>query len=115
MPDPFLALPGAKRKRASKPDRRNGSAKGSENKAVNRRNRIRPRDRTLQSGDDDDEVGAEISDVELNDLEESSEESDDDEDPAEKRLRLAKQYLETVQMEVGILLGNSGLTSRRGI
>jgi ribosomal RNA-processing protein 9 len=107
MPDPFLALPGAKRKRASKPDRRNGPAKGSEKKAVNRRNR----GRTPES--DSDEVGGEISDVEVNDLEESGEESEYDETPAEKRLRLAKQYLETVQMEVGNLLGNSGLMTNR--
>ena len=94
MSDPFLSLPGTKRKRPSRPARRNGtSIKGDKDVKTGKR---RLRDPTTPS-QDEDEIE---SDVEMEEAEES-EEKDNEETPAERRLRLAKEYLDSVRSEVG--------------
>jgi ribosomal RNA-processing protein 9 len=101
MSDPFLSLPGTKRKRPSKPDRRNGTASNKAEKSSKPAKR-RLRDPRPES-EDEDEIGAGgiESEADMVELEES-EESDNEETPAERRLRLAKEYLDTVRNEVGV-------------
>ena len=108
MSDPFLNLPGTKRKRPSRPlkspskDEKRVSKSGASKKR-------RLRDTSLEP-DSDDEIGAGAieSEVEVRSELESDEESDHgDETPAERRLRLAKDYLEQVRLEAGKLLVGS--------
>jgi len=97
MSDPFLSLPGTKRKRPSKPERKNGvQSNKADGPAKGAKRRLRE---PSPVSEDDDEVA---SDVEMEEPNES-EESDIEETPAERRLRLAKEYLENVKNEVGTL------------
>jgi hypothetical protein len=107
MSDPFLVLPGAKRKR-TRPGRDPGKS-SSQAKRTQRRKDARDdkKQRRMRDGDgspeaqDDDEVGPggiEDSDIEM---EGGSEESETEETPAERRLRLAKEYLDKVSGEAG--------------
>jgi ribosomal RNA-processing protein 9 len=103
MSDPFLALPGTKRKRLSRPDKRpNRQDKGQSRKVVAHSKR-RLRDTSPQS-EDDDEIGpgGVGSDEDLHIDENEDSESDHGETPAERRLRLAKDYLEKVRVEAGM-------------
>ena len=100
---PFLALPGTKRKRLSRPDKRpHRQDKGQSRKPVAHSKR-RLRDTSPQS-EDDDEIGpggiGSDEDLHVNENEDS--ESDHGETPAERRLRLAKDYLEKVRVEAGM-------------
>jgi hypothetical protein len=102
MSDPFLALPGTKRKRSAgtgKPLHR--QEKPQLRKSAGQKGR---RLRDTSQSDNDDEIGpggieSDI-DVDVGELEET-EESDHEEAPAERRLRLAKDYLEKVRLETG--------------
>ena len=100
MSDPFLSLPGTKRKRPTNPDRRNGTA-GRRPEKSGKVAKRRLRD-AMPPSEDEDEIGAGgiESDVDM-DTPDESEESDQEETPAERRLRLAKEYLDTVRTEVG--------------
>jgi ribosomal RNA-processing protein 9 len=61
----------------------------------------RLRDTSPQSADDDEiGPGAIESDIDLDS--EQSDENENDETPAERRLRLAKEYLDKIKFEVGI-------------
>jgi ribosomal RNA-processing protein 9 len=98
MSDPFLSLPGTKRKRPSRPSKHTISEKSRSGIPTKRR----LRDTSPQSDTDDDiGPGAIESDIEV-DIEES-EESDNEETATSKRLRLAKEYLEKVRVEEGYL------------
>jgi hypothetical protein len=108
MSDPFLVLPGAKRKR-TRPGRDPGKST-LQGKRTQRRKDVRDdkKQRRMRDGDgspeaeDDDEIGPggiEDSDVEMED---GSEESETEETPAERRLRLAKEYLDKVRVEASM-------------
>lgn len=102
MSDPFLTLPGTKRKRATQPDK--GSLKRQEDKRKNITKR-RLRDISPQS-ESGEEIGPGIIDSDVDvplDEPETDDEESADETPAERRLRLAKAYLEKVKLEVGTL------------
>jgi hypothetical protein len=100
MSDPFLSLPGTKRKRPSRKDNRpQKQDKTQSRKSAKARGRGTP----SGSGSDEDEIGPGIhsdDDVPM-DEEAESEEIDIEETPAERRLRLAKDYLDKVRLEVG--------------
>ena len=107
MSDAFLSIPGTKRKRPSRPNtrpQRLSKAKSQSQKGSTPHTKRRLRDTSPQ--DDDDEVGPGgiESDIDFNE-DEQTEESDTDETPAEKRLRLAKEYIDTVKLEVGMSRG----------
>jgi ribosomal RNA-processing protein 9 len=106
MSDPFLSLPGTKRKRPSKTDTRSQRQGGQSRKGAAPRPKRRLRDASPEA-DDDDEIGAGgiESDIDMDDAEETDE-SDNDETPAERRLRLAKEYLDKVKSEVGMCRGD---------
>ena len=100
MSDRFLVLPGQKRKRFSK------SSKGASLKLNGRPAKSATRTKRRLRGttsSDDDGTGPEnfVSDVESDvpDMEESDESGD--ETAADKRLRLAKEYLDRVKLETG--------------
>ena len=103
MSDPFLALPGTKRKRPSRPDKRPPRQDKSQSRKPVTHNKRRLRDTSPQS-EDEDEIGpggiAIDEDIGVDEAEDS--ESDHGETPAERRLRLAKEYLEKVRVEAGI-------------
>ena len=116
MSDPFLALPGTKRKRPSRPVRPNNQSSTSHGQsrsqqkppAYQKKRRLRDKaneDHEDEDEDEDDEVGAGAIDSDgtiQGDEVLESEESDLDESAADKRLRLAKAYLDQVRSEVGI-------------
>lgn len=92
-------MPGTKRKRPSRPDKRpreNGKSQQKTKSASKRRLR-----EPSPEADSDDEIGPGgiESDIERGMEAEESEESDNEETPAERRLRLAKDYLEKVKQE----------------
>jgi ribosomal RNA-processing protein 9 len=100
MSDPFLSLPGTKRKRASRKDNRGERQDRTQSRKSTKERR---RETPSNSGNDDDEIGPGFhsdDDIILED-EGESEQSDIDETPAERRLRLAKDYLDKVRLEVG--------------
>ena len=99
MSDPFLALPGTKRKRPSRPDRRPPRPDKSQQKSKSASKR-RLRDASPEA-DSDDEIGPGgiESDIDHEIDKEDTDESDNEETPAERRLRLAKEYLEKVKRE----------------
>ena len=104
MSDPFLNLPGTKRKRPSRPSKPSSRDDRRVSKSTSNKKR-RLRDVPLES-ESDDEIGAGAieSDIEVGDEEEGDEENEhEDETPAERRLRLAKDYLEQVRLEAGML------------
>ena len=117
MSDPFLSLPGTKRKRPSRPDtrppRQDKSQARSRKPSGQTKRRLRE---SSPQADDDDEVGPGGigSDVDMDlDEQDQDDESDHDETPTERRLRLAKEYLDKVRSEVGmpefltsLILGN---------
>lgn len=108
MSDPFLVLPGTKRRRTRNtrdPGKPTLQAKGTPRRKDARdekKQRMRDRSQHQAPGDtDDDEIGPggiEDSDVEIEDV---SEESEAEETLAERRLRLAKGYLDRVRAEAG--------------
>jgi len=96
MADP---MPGTKRKRPSRPDKR-PQKQGKSSQKPKSTSKRRLRDPSPQP-DSEDEIGPGgiESDVK-HDLEgEESEQSDIEETPAERRLRLAKDYLKKVAQE----------------
>jgi ribosomal RNA-processing protein 9 len=113
MSDPFLALPGTKRKRPSRPTRPNNQSSTSHGQSRSQQKppayqkKRRLRDKAAddhENEDEDDEVGAGAIDSDgtiQGDEVPESEESDIDESAADKRLRLAKAYLDQVRSEVG--------------
>ena len=97
MSDPFLALPGTKRKRPTGPIKRRGrQGKPQSQKPAGQKGR---RLRDTPQSDNDDEIESDI-DIDV-DTQDETEESDHEETPAERRLRLAKDYLEKVRLEAG--------------
>jgi len=123
MSDPFLSLPGTKRKRPSRPNKpadrsqtrptsRSQKAASQKDKSAFPRKR-RLRDESPEAGDDD-EVGAGAIDsddaMDIEDVE--SEESDLEESAADKRLRLAKAYLDQVRSEAGTIPSSKNLEYR---
>jgi len=111
MSDPFLVLPGTKRKRTKntrKLEKNTSQAKRTQRRKDARGEKkqhwIRDMSKS-QSGADDgspDEFGPggmDDSDIEVEDA--SEEESETEETPAERRLRLAKEYLDKVRVEAG--------------
>jgi len=103
MSDPFLALPGTKRKRSSRPDNKPHRQDKSQSRKPVAHSKRRLRDTSPQS-ENDDEIGpggiGSDDNVDIDEHEDS--ESDHGETPAERRLRLAKEYLEKVKLEAGI-------------
>ena len=103
MSDPFLALPGTKRKRPSRRDKPGRDE--SKTPKVPSRTKRRPQSDSPESGNDDKIGPAGIdsdSDV-VNEQHAETDESDLEETPAERRLRLAKNYLQKVRQEASIL------------
>jgi len=104
MSDPFLNLPGTKRKRPSRPSKpSSGDDRRGSKSASTKKRRLRD---VPSESESEDEIGpgALESDIEGGDEEEGDEESEhEDETPAERRLRLAKDYLEQVRLEAGML------------
>jgi ribosomal RNA-processing protein 9 len=103
MSDPFLSLPGTKRKRPSRPDKRTPRPDKSQPSKSRTKNKRRLRDTSPQS-EDKDEIGpggiGSDDDIQLDEPDESDD-SDHGETPAERRLRLAKDYLDKVRVETG--------------
>jgi ribosomal RNA-processing protein 9 len=103
MSDPFLVLPGTKGIRTRKPEKRPTQVKrtqgGKDGRVEKKKRRMRERSAPAE---DDDEIGPgriDDSDIEVDD---ASEESETEETPAERRLRLAKEYLDRVRVEAGL-------------
>lgn len=104
MSDPFLALPGTKRKRSARPDKRPPRQARSQPQKSTTKTKRRLRDTSAQS-EDDDEIGPGgigSGDGMQAHESEDSDESDHEELPAERRLRLAKDYLDRVRVEAGM-------------
>lgn len=102
MSDPFLALPGTKRKRPSRPDKRPRQQDKSQSGKPVTHSKRRLRDTSPQREDDEIGPGGFGSDEDIDIDEHEDSESDHGETPAERRLRLAKEYLEKVRVEAGI-------------
>lgn len=108
MSDPFLSLPGAKRKRPSRSDIRTPRQDKRQDKRQTRNelkshSKRRLRDTSPRSADDD-EIGPGAIETDIDLDSEQSDENENDETPAERRLRLAKEYLDKIKFEVGIHL-----------
>jgi len=110
MSDPFLVLPGTKRKRtrnASNPDKITSQAKRTQRRkdarGEKKQHRMRDRSHSHSGTDDgDDEFGpGRMDDSDIDVERTSEEESETEETPAERRLRLAKEYLDKVRVEAG--------------
>ena len=113
MSDPFLALPGTKRKRPSRTGRpvnpssesRGPRPQRKDKSTFTKKRRLRDRGQD-EHEDDDDEIGAGAIDsdatIEGDEVQSEEERSDVEESAADKRLRFAKAYLEQVRSEVGI-------------
>ena len=110
MSDPFLVLPGTKRKRTrntrtpgktpsqAKRTQRRKDARGEKKP---RRMRDRSHSHSGTDGGDDDFGPGRMDDSDIEVEEPSEEESETEETPAERRLRLAKEYLDKVRVEAG--------------
>ena len=97
---------GAKKKLANKTSTRTNGTSTALNRLVSKKTKGKAVDEELSDGSDDVGPGA-IDEMDLrgdagDDLAQDSGEEDDDETPAEKRLRLAKLYLESVKEGLGV-------------
>jgi ribosomal RNA-processing protein 9 len=110
MPDAFFAASKSRKRKRATSGAHGGSSVKKFRKApqagakVNGAKKIsRAMDEELDSDRTHDGDGSEIDDMDLrvSDVEESSGDEVEDETPAEKRLRLAKLYLETVKGDLG--------------
>jgi ribosomal RNA-processing protein 9 len=110
MPDAFFAASKSRKRKRATSGAHGGSSVKKYRKApqagakVNGAQKIsRAMDEELDSDRTHDD-GTEIDDMDLrvSDREESSGDEVEDETPAEKRLRLAKLYLETVKGDLGV-------------
>lgn len=96
--DPFFASGGNKRKRPSKPSR---SAPSNGSKAVNGRSKSSEAPNTIPREDSDEVLSSDDDSQVAADADEplSDEEDNERETAAQKRLRLAKIYLENLQTQ----------------
>jgi ribosomal RNA-processing protein 9 len=116
MPDAFFATskprkrkrpttdaPTGSAKKISRKSQLNGGPSGSKGVSGNARKKSRLRDEELDSDHTNEEDAMDIDNLELraSDEEEGSGDEDENETPAEKRLRLAKMYLESVKEGLG--------------
>ena len=105
MPDPFFASTKTrKRKRTDGSSSRNGRTKPEGPRSIKGKEKPKkkPRlDEELSDKTDDDEGDIDDMDLRADDDEEPSGDEYEDETPAEKRLRLAKLYLESVKGSLG--------------
>jgi len=99
MSDPFLGLPGTKRKRPSRPDKSPPRAEKFQpkSKPASKR-RLRDPSPEADSGDEVGPGGIE-SDIDHDIDVEDTEESDNELTPEERRRLLAKEYIEKVKQE----------------
>jgi ribosomal RNA-processing protein 9 len=116
MPDTFFATSKPRKRKRSTTDAPTGSAKkisrktqsngrpsGSKSVSGHGRKKSRPQDEELDSDhtNEDDVMGIDDLELRASDEEEGSGDEDENETPAEKRLRLAKMYLESVKEGLG--------------
>lgn len=109
MPDAFFSAPkNKKRKRSDAPsDARNGSKKFSRKpnprdaKKTNKPTPKKRADEELSDQTDDDAGNVDDMDLRADEEPGTSGDEDENETPAEKRLRLAKLYLESVKTGLG--------------
>ena len=99
MPDVFFASKKRKRSSSTKKSLRPPKSNGAQTKSKPKKRR---EDEELDSDrTDQDDAATDDLDLRADDEPESSGEDDIDETPAEKRLRLAKLYLQTVTEGLG--------------
>lgn len=96
------AGPSTSRQGAKKPFSKSQNGKSASRPSSQKKRK--PIDEELESDQTDDDAGLDDMDLRADYAEEPalSEEEDPDETPAEKRLRLAKIYLEDVRQDVGL-------------
>lgn len=124
MPDPFFASnKSRKRKRTDPPSSSKKFARPSNGKplsgkpnkgALSSKSKRRDEELSDETNDDDDGAGLEDMDLRAPDIDPDAYESgeeDQDETPAEKRLRLAKLYLESVKQSLNLGMLYSSLLS----